>query len=159
MSFYNIILALIFLSITILFGWRKNKIAFVVALIITILSIVFNKPIRNIGIFSTVNSINITGNRFPFISSKWQDSSLVRSNHPVRIGMVDDFMISYKPYQKSKPEILKLLGKPDYNEELKEWDLVYWLSEEDALFGASSMWFVIEFDSNGAVSEYRTIRL
>jgi len=159
MSFYNIILTLIFLSITILFGWRKNKIVFIVALFITILSVVFNKPIRNIGIFSTVNEINITGNHLPFISSKWQDSSLVHSNHPVRIGMVDDFMISYKPYQKSKSEILKLLGNPDYNEELKEWDLVYWLGDEDALFGVSSMWFVIEFDSNGVVSEYRTIRL
>ena len=158
MNFYNIILTLIFLSITILFGWRKNKIAFVVALLITILSVVFNKPISNIGIFSTVNKINI-GNRLPFISSKWQDSSLVHSNNSVRNRMVDDFMFSYKPYQKSKSEILKLLGNPDYNEELKDWDLVYWIGEEDKLFGSSSIWFVIEFDSIGLVAEYRTIRL
>ena len=159
MNFYNIILTLIFLSTTILFGWRKNKIAFIVALIFTILSIVFNKPIRNIGIFSTVNSINITGNSFPFISSKWKDSSLIHSDNPVRERMVNDFIMSYKPYQKSKSEILKLLGNPDYNEELKEWDLVYWLGEEDKLFGSSSMWFVIEFDSSGLVAEYHTILL
>ena len=159
MNFYNIILTLIFLSITILFGWRKNKIAFIVALFITIVSVVLNKPIRNIGIFSTVSEINITGNRLPFISSKWQDSSLVHSNNPVRNRMVDDFMVSHKPYQKSKSEILKLLGKPDYNGELKEWDLVYWLREEDKLFGSSSIWFVIEFDSIGLVAEYRSIHL
>jgi hypothetical protein len=168
MSILNLILVFLSVFISILFWRQNNKVALIISIIFTILIVIFHKQVtflldKHIILpgFSTINlvdemEINIKAS--PFISSKWQDSSLAHSNKSIRIGMVKDFITHYKPYQKSKPEILNLLGKPDYNDELKEWDLVYWLGEEKSLIGSLSLWFVIEFDSTGLVSEFQTFK-
>jgi hypothetical protein len=159
------VIILIFISVFVSFvSWqRNNKIALILSISLTILIVIFSKQIGSLlnkhmilwG-FSTINTVNkmITdANTSPFISSKWQDSSLVHSEPPIRIGMIKDFITHYKPYQKRKEEILNLLGKPDYSEELKEWDMVYWLGKESNLISTYTQWFVIEFDSSGKVSE------
>ena len=68
--------------------------------------------------------------------------------------MIQDFVTHYKPYQKNKEEILSLLGKPDYSQNLKEWDLVYWLGKEQSIISSNSQWFVIKFNSNDFVSKF-----
>jgi hypothetical protein len=158
------IIILIFISVFVSFlGWRSNnKIALILSLLLTILIVIFhkqvgillNKNIRGFGTINTVDEINKSTNKSPFISSKWQDSSLVHSEPPVRIGMIQDFIVHFKPYEKNKDEILRLLGKPDYSENLKEWDLVYWLGKEQSMISGNSQWFVIKFDSNNSVSRF-----
>jgi hypothetical protein len=169
MSILNIILVFLSIFISILFWRQNNKVALIISIIFTILIVIFHKQVtflldKHIILpgFSTINlvdemEINIKAS--PFISSKWQDSSLTHLDKSIRIGMVKDFIIRYKPYKKSKDEIFRLLGKPDYNSQLKDWDLAYWLGEEEKLLGSSSLWFVIDFDSTGLVSEFHTIRI
>jgi hypothetical protein len=157
MSIFNIILIFVGLFVSILF-WRKdNKIALILSVILTILIIIFPTDIR-IPFGSTINQINRTANDLPFISSKWKDSSLVHSNVQIRIGMINDFIVHFKPYQKDKTEILNLLGKPDYSDDLKEWDLVYWLGKEPGLSNNRTQWFVIEFDSSYKVKEFQIFK-
>ena len=158
MNIFNIILIFICLFVSILFWRQNNKVALIISIILTILIVIFHKQIKIPISFYGIDEISRTSNTLPFIASKWQDSSLVHSDPPIRIGMIKDFIIHYKPYQKNKEEIIKLLGKSDYNDKLKEWDLVYWLGEEQLLIGSSSQWFIIEFDSSGLVSEYDVIR-
>lgn len=158
MNILSIILIFICLFVSILFWRQNNKVAFIISIILTILIVVFHKQIKIPLRFYGINEIKRTSNILPFISTKWQDSSLVHSDPPVRIGMIKDFIIHYKPYNKSKQEILNILGKPDYNAELKEWDLVYWLGEEQQLVGSYTQWFAIEFDSSGKVSDYQVFR-
>lgn len=158
MNILSIILIFICLFVSILFWRQNNKVAFIISIILTILIVVFHKQIKIPLRFYGINEIKRTSNILPFISTKWQDSSLVHSDPPVRIGMIKDFIIHYKPYNKSKQEILNILGKPDYNAELKEWDLVYWLGEEQQLVGSYTQLFAIEFDSSGKVSDYQVFR-
>jgi len=158
MSLLNIILVFICIFVTVLFWRQNNKVAIVLSIILTILIVIFHKQIKIPISFYGIDEINKSSNTLPFISSKWRDSSLVHSDPPVRIGMIENFVMYYKPYQKNKVEIIKLLGKPDYSEELKEWDLVYWLGEEQGLINSYSHWFVIEFDSSGLVSEFQTFK-
>jgi hypothetical protein len=160
------IIILIFIGVFIsLVGWRRdNKIVLILSLIVTILIVIFhneaamllnkNKILWGLGTFNTVDEISKSTNKSPFIASKWQDSILVHSDPSIRVGMIQDFMTRYKPYQKNKEEILKLLGRPDYSEKLKEWDLVYWLGKEQSLISNNSQWFVVKFDSNNFVTEF-----
>ena len=159
------IIILIFIGVFVSFlGWkRNNKIALVLSLVLTIIIVIFHKEVaillnkniilRGFGIINTVDEINKSTNKSPFISSQWQDSSLAYSEPPIRIGMVQDFIIHFKPYNKNREEILNLLGKPDYSEKLEEWDLVYWLGKEQSLISSDSQWFVIKFDSSNFVSK------
>ena len=164
------VIILIFIGVFVSFlGWRRdNKIILILSLIVTILIVIFHKQVatlmnKNMGLWgsstiNTIDEINRSTNKSPFISSKWQDSILVHSDQSIRIGMIQDFVIHYKPYQKSKDEILKLLGNPDYSEDLMEWDMVYWLGEERNLLSTNTQWFAIEFDSSGKVYEYELFR-
>jgi|WetSurMetagenome_2_1015567.scaffolds.fasta_scaffold651137_1 hypothetical protein len=157
MSIFDIILIFIGSFVSILFWRRDNKIALILSVILTILILIFPTKIK-IPFGSTISQINKTANDLPFISSKWKDSTLVYSGSQIRIGMINDFIKNYKPYHKHETEILKLLGKPDYSDDLKEWDLVYWLGEESGLINNRTRWFAIEFDSSGKVSEYQIFR-
>ena len=157
------ILILIFISFFLfILNWtRGNKAALIVSILLIILIVIFHKHIRLprlFGDYETINSITESEFTSPFISSKWQDSILVHSDLPIRIGMIDDFIGHRNLYQLNKEEILHLLGKPDNNDELKEWDLVYWLGEEQLFVGSYTQWFAIEFDSSGMVSEYIIFR-
>ena len=164
------VIILIFISVFISFiGWRRdNKIILILSLIVTILIVTFHEQVaillnknilyRGIGTINTIDEMNRNTNKSPFISSKWQDSSLVHSEPPIRIGMVQDFVVHFKPYRKSKAEILRLLGKPDYSETLEDWDLVYWLGKEQSLIGSNTQWFVVKFDSNSLVSKFDIVR-
>ena len=163
------IIILIFIGVFVSFlGWRRNnKITLISSLLLTILIVIFHEQaaillnkhiiLKGFGTINTVDEINKSTNKSPFISSKWQDSILVHSDLPIRIGMIEDFITHYKPYQKSKEEILNLLRKPDNSEDLKEWDLVYWLGKEQSLISSNSQWFVIKLDSNNFVSKFQIV--
>lgn len=165
MNIFAIIFIFISVFVAILSWRRNNKILFILSIIITILIVIFHKhfriPLSGIpqsGGISIIDELNKSVNASPFISSKWKDSSLVHSDIPVRIGMIKDFIFHNKPYQMDKKEILALLGKPDKCDELTNWDLVYWLGNEQGLIEGNSNWFVIRFDSNNLVSEYDIIQ-
>ena len=160
------VIILIFISVFVSFlSWRRdNKIILILSLIVTILIVIFHKQVATLmnknmrlwgsSTINTIDEINRNTNKSPFIASKWQDSVLVHSDPSIRLGMIQDFVTHYKPYQKNKEEILSLLGKPDYSQNLKEWDLVYWLGKEQSIISSNSQWFVIKFNSNDFVSKF-----
>lgn len=105
--------------------------------------------------------------RVEFNSSDWkstqQQYGVGRTNYwayllPPRLRMVDDLVDNHALRGRTRPEIIELLGEKDRTAYFSEWDLVYWLGPGrygDAI--GDSEWFVVRFDDDGRVSEYRVV--
>ncbi len=59
---------------------------------------------------------------------------------------------------KTRVEVVALLGEPPPTEYFRNWDLVYWLGPERALFSIDCEWLVFRLDQTGRVADYRIVR-
>lgn len=96
--------------------------------------------------------------RVPFESSSWKNPDLVESEDPIRIRMVDDLIRNRRLDGRSREDVEKMLGKPAKPEDLREFDLVYWLGPDRVAMGTDSEWLAISFDDRGVVREYGIVR-
>jgi hypothetical protein len=96
--------------------------------------------------------------RVPFESTAWKNPDLVESDDPIRIRMVDDLMKSRRLEGRSREEVEKMLGKAAKPEDLREFDLVYWLGPDRVAMGTTSEWLAISLDERGVVREYGVVR-
>jgi hypothetical protein len=103
-------------------------------------------------------------NRIPFDSAKWQDQSLVKSDNPIRIRMVNDLLNRYNFHGMGREEVIAVLGRPDDVEQvstepeaLKGWDMAYWLGPEP-IRHFDAKWLVFRIDAVGRISEFRVVK-
>jgi outer membrane protein assembly factor BamE (lipoprotein component of BamABCDE complex) len=84
-----------------------------------------------------------------FTADKWLN------NHTERVYMVDDFLNDFDLNDKTKDEVISLLGTPTETEYFKDDNnIVYYLGDERGLIPIDSEWLVIDFDDRERVKKY-----
>jgi hypothetical protein len=93
-----------------------------------------------------------------FDSEKWKNSDCDSPNLSVRRDMVDALTASSILKNKTKHQVIDILGEPDNPEGyFKEYNLVYCIGPERG-FGVDYEWLAIKLSSDDTVSEYRLVR-
>jgi len=98
-------------------------------------------------------------NRIPFDSAAWKES-LSPSEYwrpSVRQRMVDDLLRRDLLSQKSRDEVVELLGVPPKGPSFNKQDLIYWLGPERSWISVDSEWLAIRFDAQGQVYEAQLV--
>ena len=90
-----------------------------------------------------------------FDAKVWRESLLIETN-TVRLQMVDDLLEKDLLKEKTKDEIIALLGTPPPTSYFSDWDMVYWLGPERSKFGIDSEWLVLKF-KNEKVDRYKIV--
>ncbi len=91
-----------------------------------------------------------------FDAEKWREAEQA-SGYP-RLSMVDDLIESGQLNDRSRTDVLTLLGPPTNTNYFSDWDAVYWLGRERGFIRLDSEWLVVRFDEDERVSEYRLVR-
>ncbi|MGA2798469.1 MAG: hypothetical protein ABSE63_12880 [Thermoguttaceae bacterium] len=86
----------------------------------------------------------------------WRDETKVQQG--CRLEMADSLIEEGTLYNKTRAEVIELLGEPPKSGYFKDWDLVYRLGNERGLFSIDSEWLVVRLDAKGRVAEYRIVR-
>ena len=94
----------------------------------------------------------------PFESASWKNPDLVESKDPIRFRMVDDLVKNRRRVGRSREEVEMMLGKSAMPEDLREFDLGYWLGPDRVAMGTDSEWLAISLDERGVVREYGIVR-
>jgi len=92
-----------------------------------------------------------------FDSELWKASLAEESQDPIKLQMVDDLLRKHPLVGLSRSQVLDLLGEPLRTDKFSDWDLVYWLGPERALFSIDSEWLVIRFDSSQKVTDAKVV--
>ena len=87
-----------------------------------------------------------------FIRSQWLDTALVRSKLAIRGCMVDDLLDRNELRGMTRAQVIALIGAPDSNRDLPEYDLVYWLGPQRGLIGTDSEYLVMKLDKTDRVT-------
>ena len=90
-----------------------------------------------------------------FDSATWKANPSEFSHDSIRLRMVDDFLSTYCPVQKSRAEIIALLGEPDQTNYFCDYDMVYHLGVERSAIAIDSEWLVFRLNSANIVTEAR----
>lgn len=88
-----------------------------------------------------------------FESLAWKEAGERSAEPYIRLEMADDLIASQSLLNKTKDEVIVLLGKPE-NGYFKAYDLVYWLGPERSWLSIDSEWLVIKLDEKGQVKNY-----
>ena len=92
-----------------------------------------------------------------FNSTQWKEAATDNSKYGLRVRMIDDLLGAYKLEGKSRAEIIDLLGEPEDNRGLKEWDMVYCLGPERSWISMDAEWLVLRLNERQEVIECRVI--
>jgi hypothetical protein len=92
----------------------------------------------------------------PFDPVAWQDP--VRVEQGVRLAMADRLVAWGTLRGKTRPQVVKLLGKPSDEGYFRSWDLVYWLGPERGFLSIDSEWLVLRLGRDDRITEYRIVR-
>ena len=87
----------------------------------------------------------------PFDQSVWRDSSV--NNTVSRRQMAERMLARRTLLEKSRDEVVAMLGRPSQEGYFTTWDLVYLLGPEKGPFGIDSEWLVVTLGESGQVSE------
>jgi hypothetical protein len=93
--------------------------------------------------------------RQEFDSAAWKDETKVQQGR--RLQLADSLIKQGTLHNKTRTEVIALLGEPSQTNYFRNWDLVYWLGSERAFISIDSEWLVVRLDANGRVAEYRII--
>jgi hypothetical protein len=88
-----------------------------------------------------------------FDAKIWQDPILSLQPPYLRSCMVDDLLAQNLLTQKTKAEVIALLGEPEPQQGFFDYDLVYVLGPERSFISIDYEWLLITFDSQGRVSD------
>ncbi len=92
-----------------------------------------------------------------FDSAQWKEAPARSPTPAIRIRMIDDLLSAHKLEGKSRAEIVSLLGEPDDNPGLLEWDMVYCLGPERSWISMDAEWLVLRLNEQQQVTEYKVI--
>jgi hypothetical protein len=92
-----------------------------------------------------------------FVQSQWLDTSLVRSKLAIRGCMVDDLLDRNELRGMTRAQVVALIGAPDTNRDLAEYDLVYWLGPQRGLIGTDSEYLVMKLDKTNHVASVELV--
>jgi hypothetical protein len=93
-----------------------------------------------------------------FDPTGWRDS--VQAGFPlaVRGCMARNLLKTNDFHDRTRTELVELLGEPPKTSYFREYDLVYWLGPEPGPMGIDSEWLVFRLDSAQRVRDYRIVR-
>ena len=86
----------------------------------------------------------------------WHDEKQVQEG--ARLARADRIVAQQMLLEKSREEVVAMLGAPSSTRYFQPWDLVYWLGPERGYMSIDSEWLVIRLDNVGKVSEFRIVR-
>jgi hypothetical protein len=96
--------------------------------------------------------------RQPFDSRAWKLDESANREWPTRLRMADDIVDRRILVDKTKTEVLELLGPATPTDKWRSWDLVYWLGPERGFIRIDSEWLVVRFGQDGRVRDVRIVR-
>ncbi len=76
---------------------------------------------------------------------------------PPRLRMVDNLMSSGRLNNRTRAEVVRMLGEPTEEIYFPGWDMVYWLGPERGFMGIDYEWLVLRLRDNGSVAEYQIV--
>jgi hypothetical protein len=91
-----------------------------------------------------------------FDPTAWKDE--VKMQQGCRLEMADWLIEKGTLHNKTRAEVIELLGEPPKTGYFKDWDLVYWLGDERGFISIDSEWLVVRLDAKGRVANYRIVR-
>lgn len=72
--------------------------------------------------------------------------------------LMADRLLEFSVLQnKTRGEVVDLLGAPPPTAYFANWDMVYWLGPERGFFGIDSEWLVLRMGADGRVTEARIV--
>jgi len=87
-----------------------------------------------------------------FTTEKWLH------NESKRVYMVDDLLNDHELKEKTKADVIRLLGLPTETDYFKEdHNIVYYLGNERGLISIDSEWLVINFNNQEKVTSYKIL--
>jgi len=86
----------------------------------------------------------------------WHSETLMQEG--IRLGMADRLIARPTLKNKTRAEVVEMLGEPPETEYFRDWDLVYWLGTERGFMNIDSEWLVLRLHENGRVAECRIVR-
>lgn len=93
-----------------------------------------------------------------FDSEQWKARSVDAGIWwPTRLRMADDLVRRRLLDGRSRREVQEMLGPRDDTAKFSDWNLVYHLGPERALFSVDSEWLVIRLGPADVVEEYRLV--
>lgn len=91
-----------------------------------------------------------------FDSVAWQDKTQVEKG--IRLEMADRLIARARLINKTRAEVVEMLGEPPPTSYFADWDLVYWLGPERGYFSIDSEWLVLRLGESGRVVDNRIVR-
>jgi hypothetical protein len=90
-----------------------------------------------------------------FDSVVWKNEAQI--DNGIRLAMADRLVARNMLQDKTRQEVVELLGEPLATSHFREWDLVYWLGPERGFLSVDSEWLVLRL-TDGRVQECRIAR-
>jgi hypothetical protein len=90
-----------------------------------------------------------------FDSIAWQDEVQVQQG--VRLEMADRLVARGTLVDKTRAEVVELLGEPTRTGHFADWDLVYWLGPERGFISIDSEWLVLRLGVDRRVVDNRIV--
>jgi hypothetical protein len=93
----------------------------------------------------------------PFDAATWRNEEISTTNG-TRVRMADRLVDSHALLNKSRGDVVSMLGEPPPTEYFRDWDLVYYLGPERGFISIDSEWLVVRFDDDGRVTDCQIVR-